>query len=103
MMAEKMNYSEYVVSVQGIVQMKLDMMGLDITIRAAVCETTKDNKRYVGVELRNTTEIELMEFVERYYLEEAYKLYLDGEETISDIADSMIMQYITAFGEALDG
>ena len=101
-MVEKMNYSEFVVSVQGIVQMKLDMLELDIDILATVCETTKDNKQYVGVELKNTTETEMMQFIERYYLEEAYKNYLEEEETISDIADSMIMQYITAFGEALD-
>jgi len=46
--------------------------------------------------------IEKMQFVERYYLEEVYKNYLEEKETISDIADSMIMQYISAFSEALD-
>jgi len=101
-MIEKMDYAEFVISVQGIVQMKLDMLELDINIHATVCETIKDNKQYVGVELKNTTETEIMQFVERYYLEEVYKNYLEEKETISDIADSMILQYISAFSEALD-
>lgn len=99
---EKMDYKSFVISVQGIAQMILDGCDLGLVVKATVCETDRDGKHYMGVDLRNVTETHIIALAERYYLEEMYADYLKGEISIAEIAQMMVTEYIMKLDASLE-
>lgn len=99
---EKMEYLPFTIGVQGIAQMLIDSIdGLGIQLEATVCETWKEDTQYLGVQIRNVTETDMIEMVERYYLDAMYEDYKKDKISIAEIAEMMVVEYITKLSDAL--